>query len=73
MTVHVYGYRQGLRFKSVRGRGGVVENIYAKNIYMKDIAQEAIFFDMYYFVKFATDSQEMNVRLSMKELLFSKI
>jgi polygalacturonase len=50
------GTDKGLRFKSVRGRGGVVENIYAKNIYMKDIAQEAIFFDMYYFVKFATDS-----------------
>jgi hypothetical protein len=40
----------------VRGRGGIVEHIYAKNIYMKDIAQEAIFFDMYYFVKFATDT-----------------
>lgn len=50
------GTDKGLRFKSVRGRGGVVEHIYAKNIYMKDIAQEAIFFDMYYFVKFATDT-----------------
>lgn len=50
------GTDKGLRFKSVRGRGGLVEHIYAKNIYMKDIAQEAIFFDMYYFVKFATDS-----------------
>lgn len=50
------GTDKGLRFKSVRGRGGIVENIYAKNIFMKDIAQEAIFFDMYYFVKFATDS-----------------
>lgn len=49
------GTDKGLRFKSVRGRGGVVEHIYAKDIYMKDIAQEAIFFDMYYFVKFATD------------------
>ncbi|GAB4024138.1 glycoside hydrolase family 28 protein [Spirosoma koreense] len=49
------GTDKGLRFKSVRGRGGVVEHIYAKDIYMKDIAGEAIFFDMYYFVKFATD------------------
>lgn len=49
------GTDKGLRFKSVRGRGGVVEHIYAKDIFMKDIAQEAIFFDMYYFVKFATD------------------
>lgn len=38
----------GLRFKTVRGRGGVVENIYAKNIRMKDIVGEAILFDMYY-------------------------
>ncbi|MEZ0538577.1 glycoside hydrolase family 28 protein [Fibrella arboris] len=51
------GTDKGLRFKSVRGRGGVVEHIYAKDIVMKDIAQEAIFFDMYYFVKFATDGQ----------------
>jgi polygalacturonase len=51
------GTDKGLRFKSVRGRGGVVEHIYAKDIFMKDIAQEAIFFDMYYFVKFATDGQ----------------
>ncbi|MCX6214148.1 glycoside hydrolase family 28 protein [Spirosoma sp.] len=49
------GTDKGLRFKSVRGRGGVVEHIYAKDIFMKNIAQEAIFFDMYYFVKFATD------------------
>lgn len=38
----------GLRFKTTRGRGGVVEKIYAKNINMKDIGGEAILFDMYY-------------------------
>jgi polygalacturonase len=51
------GTDKGLRFKSVRGRGGVVEHIYARNIFMKDIVDEAIFFDMYYFVKFATDGE----------------
>jgi|SRR6218665_287372 len=51
------GTEKGLRFKSTRGRGGIVEKIYARNIYMKDIVQEAIFFDMYYFVKFATDGE----------------
>jgi polygalacturonase len=51
------GTDKGLRFKSVRGRGGVVEKIFAKDIYMKDIAQEAVFFDLYYFVKFATDGE----------------
>ncbi len=41
----------GLRFKTTRGRGGVVEKIYADNINMKDIAGEAILFDMYYMAK----------------------
>lgn len=38
----------GLRFKTTRGRGGIVENIFMNNIAMKDIAAEAILFDMYY-------------------------
>jgi polygalacturonase len=38
----------GLRFKTTRGRGGVVEKIYVNNISMKDIVGEAILFDMYY-------------------------
>ncbi|RYF84687.1 MAG: glycoside hydrolase family 28 protein, partial [Chitinophagaceae bacterium] len=38
----------GLRFKTTRGRGGVVENIYINNIVMKSIPGEAILFDMYY-------------------------
>ncbi|HVF98143.1 MAG TPA: glycoside hydrolase family 28 protein [Flavisolibacter sp.] len=38
----------GLRFKTTRGRGGVVENIFITNTTMKDIVGEAILFDMYY-------------------------
>ena len=38
----------GLRFKTTRGRGGIVENIYVNNINMIDIPGEAILFDMYY-------------------------
>jgi len=38
----------GLRFKSMRGRGGVVENVFIRDISMKNIAGEAILFDMYY-------------------------
>jgi len=38
----------GLRFKTTRGRGGVVENIFINNITMRDIIGEAILFDMYY-------------------------
>src|SRR5215212_3622254 len=45
------GTDNGLRFKTARGRGGIVENIYVKNIRMKDIIHDAILFDMYYFMK----------------------
>lgn len=38
----------GLRFKSCRGRGGVVENIYVNRISMYDIAGEPFLFDLYY-------------------------
>ncbi|MDP3915184.1 MAG: glycoside hydrolase family 28 protein [Bacteroidota bacterium] len=45
------GTDKGIRFKTARGRGGIVENIFIKNILMKDIQSEAIYFDMYYFTK----------------------
>ncbi len=45
------GTDNGLRFKTARGRGGIVENIYIDNIRMKDIVRDAILFDMYYFTK----------------------
>ena len=38
----------GLRFKSNRGRGGVVENIFISNIEMVNIPAQAISFDLYY-------------------------
>lgn len=38
----------GLRFKTQRGRGGLVEKVYASNLLMKDIPGDAILFDMYY-------------------------
>lgn len=38
----------GLRFKSRRGRGGVVENIYIKDLSMVDIATEPLLFNLYY-------------------------
>jgi polygalacturonase len=38
----------GLRFKSIRGRGGVVEDIHVSNITMSNIKGPAILFDMYY-------------------------
>ena len=38
----------GLRFKSTRGRGGIVENIFIDGISMTDIATYALTFNMYY-------------------------
>jgi len=38
----------GLRFKSTRGRGGIVENIYIDGISMNDIKTYALTFNMYY-------------------------
>ena len=38
----------GLRFKSTRGRGGIVENIFIDGISMTDITTYALTFNMYY-------------------------
>ena len=48
----------GLRFKSTRGRGGVVENIYIDGIYMFDIATDSFLFDLYYGGKSASEAME---------------
>jgi polygalacturonase len=42
------GTDAGLRFKSTRGRGGVVEDVSLRNLRMFNIAEDAITFDMYY-------------------------
>jgi len=42
------GTDTGLRFKSTRGRGGIVENIYISNIDMIDIPTEPIRFNLFY-------------------------
>lgn len=48
----------GLRFKSTRGRGGIVENIYIRDINMFDIATESFLFDLYYGGKSAVEALE---------------
>jgi polygalacturonase len=42
------GTDRGLRFKSRPGRGGVVENIWIRNIFMENIRGEAIDFNLLY-------------------------
>ena len=48
----------GLRFKSTRGRGGVVENIHIRNIAMNNILQDALLFDLFYGGKSASEAAE---------------
>lgn len=48
----------GLRFKSNRGRGGVVENIYISNIEMMNIPTQAISFNLYYSGRSASEDLE---------------
>lgn len=46
----------GLRFKSTRGRGGVVEHIRIENIAMNNILQEPLLFDLFYGGKSASEA-----------------
>lgn len=48
----------GLRFKSRRGRGGVVENIYVSNVSMIDITTDSFLFDLFYGGKSAVEVLE---------------
>ena len=48
----------GLRFKSTRGRGGIVENIYINHVSMFDIVTESFLFDLYYGGKSASEALE---------------
>ncbi len=57
----------GLRFKTTRGKGGVVEKIFISNINMKDIAGEAILFDMYYVAKDPVSLQDEQRELPKTE------
>ena len=48
----------GLRFKSTRGRGGLVKDIWCENIAMKDIVSYAVIFNLYYAGVAASDMKE---------------
>ena len=56
----------GLRFKSTRGRGGVVEGIYINNIHMIDIPHEALLFDLFYGGKGAGEESDEDLAKRMK-------
>lgn len=48
----------GLRFKSKRGRGGVVDGIWISDIFMTDIVTETLLFDLFYGGKSAVEALE---------------
>ena len=48
----------GLRFKSTRGRGGLVKDIWCEDIYMKDIVTYGVIFNLYYAGVAATELKD---------------
>ena len=54
----------GLRFKSCRGRGGVVRNIHIRDITMMDIPTEPLLFDLHYGGKSAVEAAAEGVSAS---------
>jgi hypothetical protein len=58
----------GLRFKTTRGRGGVVENIYASQINMQGIKGDAIRFNMYYAAKDPVPLNGEQIEIPKEEL-----
>ncbi|MDZ7691465.1 MAG: glycosyl hydrolase family 28 protein [Balneolaceae bacterium] len=51
----------GVRFKSTRGRGGIVENIYIHDIDMVDIVTEPIRFNLYYDGEAPSPNQKVEI------------
>ena len=59
----------GLRFKSNRGRGGVVENIYISNVEMMNIPTQAISFNLFYSGRSASEDLEAGADGTVAKLL----
>lgn len=63
----------GLRFKSRRGRGGLVENIFVENVSMIDITTDSFLFDLFYGGKSAVETLADSVNISNQEEVFPKV
>lgn len=59
----------GLRFKSTRGRGGIVEGVYISDIDMINIPTQAISFNLYYGGKSASEELESGAESPKPEKL----
>jgi polygalacturonase len=55
------GTEIGIRVKSGTGRGGKVTNVFCQNIYMKDIIEEAVLFELDYEDKGAVKLKDMKI------------
>lgn len=64
------GSDRGIRFKTERGRGNVVENIYIENVKMRNITYQAINFNTFYTGPEATGPSPLmrNVRIKNVEI-----
>jgi DNA sulfur modification protein DndE len=63
----MHGTDDALRFKTVRGRGGVVENINIHDIEMFDIKNSCIGVDMYYMIRSGTTRPSLRGRAAATE------
>jgi len=69
---HFIGSDIGVRIKSNIGRGGLVKNIFIKNIFMNDIRDEAILFDNYYEdVPAGSDKKNGEIKIAEKTPQFT--
>lgn len=59
----------GLRFKSNRGRGGVVENIFISDVEMMNIPTQAISFNLYYSGRSASEDLDAGQSSDLPKLL----
>ena len=59
----------GLRFKSNRGRGGVVENIFISDVEMMNIPTQAISFNLYYSGRSASEDLDAGGGTDLPKLL----
>lgn len=67
----ITGTMQGLRLKSMRGRGGIVENVWFRNIEIGTVSHEAIQVNMFY--EFSTVMPKTRTPSRFRKLHFSDV
>ena len=67
----VYGTNQGIRLKSMRGRGGYIKNVWFEDIELHDILEEAIQVSMFY--PYSTVIPKSKVSPVFSDIHFKKI